>query len=497
MHGKRAEVGAQFRLTTKGDDMTAQLQNLQISESIIQHFSLKLANGYKDIELVANNSVKILVAENGAGKTTLLNTLYSILIGDYRLFLSAEFDELSLTISNRSWTHKRSEFAPITDEMHKELSEIEVWRRMELPPPSKIEAEELILATIDGDESTIENTRYYAKEYVQHRFPSGYLKSNLQSLAGRSSTAAVKKKRDNFLKFIAEVQETLEGHSVLYLPTYRRIEALLPEYRIKQGSTRRPPFYRRSGQPTQLIHFGLQDVESRLSEMAEEIRRTTVRAFSQINGRTLDDLVFGNYKRNIEDSSPINLESLQVVLGRLGRNDEKTRRRMESLISSGEINKEDNIYLKSFLDQLMQTYASTQDRESAIEAFIEVINSYWFDDINEKCFMFDKASAEARVENTYTGRKLPLEALSSGEKQIISIFARLYLEPEQNVIVLIDEPELSLSMEWQMKFLPDIVRAKSCRQLIAITHSPFIFKNDLRPYAGDLKVLRHKNELNG
>lgn len=476
--------------------MSDQVASLEISESIIQHFSLKLANGYKDIELTANNSVKILVAENGAGKTTLLNTLYSILIGDYRAFLSAEFDELNLTISGKSWRHKRSEFAPVSDEAYKDLSNIDIWRRMEIAPPTKIEAEELILATIDGDESAIENTRYYAKEYVQHRLPSSYLKSNLQSIGVRLTTATVKKKRDLFLKFIAEVQETLEGHSVLYLPTYRRIEALLPEYRIKQGVSRRSPLRGRSSQPTQLIHFGLQDVESRLSEMAEEIRRTTVRAFSQINARTLDDLVFGNYRRNIEDSNPINLESLQVVLGRLGRNDEKTRRQMELLISSGDINNEDNIYLKSFLDQLMKTYASTQDRESAIETFIKVINSYWQDDANEKCFIFDKASAEAKVENTYTGKKLPLEALSSGEKQIISIFARLYLEPENNVIVLIDEPELSLSIEWQMKFLPDIVRANGCRQLIAITHSPFIFKNDLRPYAGDLKISRHnKHDL--
>ncbi|WP_298334045.1 AAA family ATPase [Asticcacaulis sp.] len=471
--------------------MSDQLLELSISESIIQQFSLKLANGYKDIDLFANHSVKILVAENGAGKTTLLNTLYSILIGDYRVFLSAEFEELNLTISGRYWSHKRSEFSPITDEMYKEWMELDLWQRMEMSPPTKTEAEELVLATVEADESAIENTKYFAKEWGQHRFPTSYLKNSLQSLGTRSSVAAVKKKRDNFVKFINEVQESLEGHSVLYLPTYRRIEALLPEYRIKQGGGRRSPPYRRTGQPTQLIHFGLQDVESRLSEMAEDIRRTTVRAFSQINARTLDDLVFGNYRRNIEDSNPINIESLQVVLGRLGRNDEKTRKRMESLISTGDINSEDNIYLKSFLDQLMQTYASTQDRESAIEEFIEVINSYWRDDINEKSFMFDKASAEAKVVNTYTGRKLPLEALSSGEKQIISIFARLYLEPEQNAIVLIDEPELSLSMEWQMKFLPDIVKAKSCRQLIAITHSPFIFKNDLRPYAGDLKVTRY------
>lgn len=197
--------------------------------------------------------------------------------------------------------------------MYDELDDLDLWKRMETPVPSRIEAEELVLAAIDSDELSIDNTRFYTKENVQYRYPSNYLKTHLQSLGSRISVAGVKKKRDAFLRFTSEVQGALEGHSVLYLPTYRRIEALLPEYRIKQAVNRRSSLYRRTGQPTQLIHFGLQDVESCLSEMAEEIRRSTVRAFSQINGRTLDDLVFGNYRRNIEDANPINLDSLQVV----------------------------------------------------------------------------------------------------------------------------------------------------------------------------------------
>lgn len=227
--------------------------------------------------------------------------------------------------------------------------------------------------------------------------------------------------------------------------------------------------------------------------MAEDIRRITIREFSQINARTLDELLFfTSFKRNVEQSRAIDLESLHVVLGRLGRNEERTRKRIERLINSGEINNEENIYLKSFLDQLMQTYATTQDREASIEAFIEVINSYWQGDENEKKFVFDKPSAEASVVNTYTGRKLPLEALSSGEKQIISVFAYLYLDRDLKIIMLIDEPELSLSIEWQEKFLPDIVNSPGCCQLIGITHSPFVFKNRLRPYAGPLVVNRHK-----
>ncbi|KVD26004.1 hypothetical protein WI82_16180 [Burkholderia ubonensis] len=69
---------------------------------------------------------------------------------------------------------------------------------------------------------------------------------------------------------------------------------------------------------------------------------------------------------------------------------------------------------------------------------------------------------------------------------MISLFARLYLYPGKK-IVLIDEPELSLSLDWQRQILPDILKAPLCQQAIAITHSPFIFDNELEPFAGSLK----------
>lgn len=85
-----------------------------------------------------------------------------------------------------------------------------------------------------------------------------------------------------------------------------------------------------------------------------------------------------------------------------------------------------------------------------------------------------------------------MNALSSGEKQIVSVFARLYLSGEKQFVVLIDEPELSLSMDWQKRFLPDILSAPSCAQLIAITHSPFVFDNELDAYAGPLRIYNRK-----
>ena len=76
--------------------------------------------------------------------------------------------------------------------------------------------------------------------------------------------------------------------------------------------------------------------------------------------------------------------------------------------------------------------------------------------------------------------------LSSGEKQIVSLFSKLYLESAKKCILLIDEPELSISMKWQKMLLPDIMRSGNCRLLLTVTHSPFIFDNEFDNDAHDM-----------
>jgi predicted ATPase len=60
------------------------------------------------------------------------------------------------------------------------------------------------------------------------------------------------------------------------------------------------------------------------------------------------------------------------------------------------------------------------------------------------------------------------------------------LSGKEKFFVLIDEPELSLSVPWQRRFLKDIRNGGFCSGLIAVTHSPFIYDNDLKPYAHSL-----------
>jgi len=69
--------------------------------------------------------------------------------------------------------------------------------------------------------------------------------------------------------------------------------------------------------------------------------------------------------------------------------------------------------------------------------------------------------------------------LSSGEKQEIVLFYELIFGIDHNVQLLIDEPEISLHIEWQLKFMDDLLRVakhKNLRVTVA-THSPQIINN--------------------
>jgi predicted ATP-dependent endonuclease of OLD family len=66
--------------------------------------------------------------------------------------------------------------------------------------------------------------------------------------------------------------------------------------------------------------------------------------------------------------------------------------------------------------------------------------------------------------------------LSSGEKQIVIMIAHLIFEEDQRPsgIFIIDEPELSLHIAWQLIFVDSIVEASPKTQFILATHSPSI-----------------------
>ncbi len=68
---------------------------------------------------------------------------------------------------------------------------------------------------------------------------------------------------------------------------------------------------------------------------------------------------------------------------------------------------------------------------------------------------------------------LDSDVLSAGEKQFLSFLS--YNAFTTNGIIFIDEPELSLHVDWQRKLIQTLLEQNPTNQLVLATHSPFIY----------------------
>ena len=67
--------------------------------------------------------------------------------------------------------------------------------------------------------------------------------------------------------------------------------------------------------------------------------------------------------------------------------------------------------------------------------------------------------------------------LSSGEKQLLIILLTVLLERGQEYVLMLDEPEISMHINWQYKLIDMILELNPEVQIILTTHSPMIFSN--------------------
>ncbi len=75
----------------------------------------------------------------------------------------------------------------------------------------------------------------------------------------------------------------------------------------------------------------------------------------------------------------------------------------------------------------------------------------------------------------YDEQRINLEQLSSGEKQMLLILTNVLLQDKEPYILLMDEPEISLDIDWQDKLISTIRALNPNCQLFIATHAPSIF----------------------
>lgn len=75
------------------------------------------------------------------------------------------------------------------------------------------------------------------------------------------------------------------------------------------------------------------------------------------------------------------------------------------------------------------------------------------------------------------GEQLHPYQLSSGEKQVLVILLTVLVQDGQPSVLFMDEPEVSLHIEWQQRLIDLIRRLNPHVQIILTTHSPAVIMN--------------------
>lgn len=118
------------------------------------------------------------------------------------------------------------------------------------------------------------------------------------------------------------------------------------------------------------------------------------------------------------------------------------------------------------------------DTFSDLQSKIELLKSLFGSKIRRKTFQINRADGFS-ITDSMNQKPLKPEDLSSGEQHQLVMLYELIFSAQGNQLFLIDEPEISLHVEWQRQFLDDLTQVALLRghSFLIATHSPQIINS--------------------
>ena len=421
----------------------------------IQTINISKLHGNKNYNIKVKNNKLILIGENGSGKTTILRMVFYLLSKQWVKLADIDFEELSIEIDGALIKFNKPEFVKSRERLDN------------IPMPARMRA--MLLEAPEEFRRYSESRHSLYDRVIKEYLDDTYTK-NIESLLSKFNLR------------------------VLYLPTYRRIEQetayIFRDSEHREDFSLRSPRYEKRNSSNEnfieQIEFGMNDVAKAIENKLSSIKEYSRNRLNELSMGYLGDVIDKEYNNlDLTVIKGIDDKKIKSVLDRI---DEKIlpkgrKNRIERTIYNvrniGSSNVEDKVVCYYF-NKLLNFNSELEAKENELKEFCDVCNSYFYNKqiVYSKDISVDVVGTKKHKSESDSLSKV-LNTFSSGEKQIVSIFSRLYLKDEERprFLVLIDEPELSLSVPWQTKLISDMEKGACCGGIIAVTHSPFIFDN--------------------
>jgi predicted ATP-dependent endonuclease of OLD family len=228
---------------------------------------------------------------------------------------------------------------------------------------------------------------------------------------------------------------------------------------------------------TPMVNFpSLVDIEEQLASEIEKARVNvwrTDQTFASLSETKDTGLKTENLLANIQElfirleQSPLRAESRIDY--------PKLREQITHLTTGGNTDSTALRVLKIYSDTLQSTLTVQQNSFAGIQKYLSSVNEF----LDGKSLIFKQEDEVPRNRHSIQiqfndGSFMNgLRVLSSGERQIMTlVYAATHMSHQE--IVLIDEPEISLHVDWQRMLIKRMAEQLGKRQIIACTHSPVV-----------------------
>jgi len=403
--------------------------------------------------------ITILTAPNGYGKTITLKTINSLFNKNFSFFVNLSFSEIIFKFED-----------DYTIKINKILSE-------------EFSSIEFILLQNNKE---IESFKYPPKNYIKdlrRHFPTHIIEDFIPGFIRRIGSNEWLNELNNEILSLDEVLNQFGE----YLPEKiaKRIDVKIPEkfldfinnfnvYLIQeQRLVLRQPIsearYRREVVITDTIEKYSKELSNLIKQKIGEYAQITQSLDSSFPKR-----LFKHENKNITiDNLKEKLKSLEFKREKLSKygflKSEET-----SFFDYDNIEANDTKVLSLYIKDNEEKLSVFDALINKIELFTNILNNRRF---NFKSIEIDKDRGFIFVSKDKS--ILKLTELSSGEQHEVVLLFELLFKAEENSLVLIDEPEISLHVVWQKEFLNDIQEIIELQKIdiIIATHSPQIIND--------------------
>jgi predicted ATP-binding protein involved in virulence len=400
------------------------------------------------IPLNLDDRVTIIHGPNGTGKTTILRLVNDVLSGDFSVLRAKPFAELRLVFEDRS-TLRIKKSLPKEAGITVNDTQVIIFEYEDVPN-QRTEKHFLSIAKLDMNQ-----VQAYSPDLAKqlsdrqgkvHKVPPEY---TIPDQEIQIPPPWFQKIRESIHSYLIETQRLhkMQRDQEQALGGTPRLVSMAEAYtldladnikgKLAKSATLSQDLDRTF--PTRLLKQSGKNVHATETSMRERLARLEQKRTQLIGAGLLDPP--GEQEDVFDTDTTIDAETLAV--------------------------------LAIYLDDTEKKLAVFDDLYSKINALLTIINKRF---LNKK-MKIDKA--RGFIFESVDGTHIESTDLSSGEQHELVLFYELLFRVPAGSLILIDEPEISLHVAWQIEFLHDLLEVARLADLdiVLATHSPQIIND--------------------